>query len=80
MSKARRHHYGLIALRNPRRREAFNQARSQTLHMLGDLLVSDRKVRLPFRPKPSLQADYSPMGHPSVSFGVLARQLFPEIR
>jgi hypothetical protein len=30
---------GLIALRNPRSRETFNQARSQTLHMLGDLLV-----------------------------------------
>lgn len=35
---------GLIALRNPRSRETFNQARSQTLHMLGDLLVSDRRI------------------------------------
>jgi hypothetical protein len=35
---------GLIALRNPRSRETFNQARSKTLHMLGDLLGSNRRI------------------------------------
>lgn len=35
---------GLIAVRNPRRRDSFNQAREQTLHMIGDLLVSDRRI------------------------------------
>lgn len=35
---------GLMAVRNPRRRDTFNQAREQTLHMIGDLLVSDRRI------------------------------------
>jgi len=35
---------GLIAIRNPRARETFNQAREQTMHMIGDLLVSDRRI------------------------------------
>lgn len=35
---------GLIAVRNPRRRDTFNEAREQTLHMIGDLLVSDRRI------------------------------------
>lgn len=35
---------GLIAVRNPRRRDSFNQAREQTLHIIGDLLVSDRRI------------------------------------
>ena len=35
---------GLIAVRNPRRRQSFNQAREHTLNMIGDLLVSDRGV------------------------------------
>ena len=35
---------GLIAVRNPRSRDTFNQAREQTIHMIGDLLVSDRCI------------------------------------
>lgn len=35
---------GLVAVRNPRRRDNFNQFREQTLHMIGDLLVSDRRI------------------------------------
>jgi len=35
---------GLIAVRNPRGRDTFNEAREQTLHMIGDLLVSDHRI------------------------------------
>jgi hypothetical protein len=35
---------GLVAVRNPQARDAFNPAREQTMHMLGDLLVSDRRI------------------------------------
>ena len=35
---------GLIAVRNPRGRDTFNKAREQILHMIGDLLVSDRRI------------------------------------
>ncbi|RYZ87068.1 MAG: DUF4238 domain-containing protein, partial [Proteobacteria bacterium] len=35
---------GLIAVRNPRARDTFNQARDKTLHVIGDLLVSDRRI------------------------------------
>lgn len=35
---------GLIAIRNPRARDSFNRAREQGLHLLGELLVSDRRT------------------------------------
>ena len=35
---------GLIAVRNPRGRDTLNEAREQTAHMVGDLLVSDRRI------------------------------------
>jgi len=34
----------LIAVRNPQMRTSFNQAREQTLNIIGDLLVSDEKI------------------------------------
>ncbi len=34
----------LMAVRNPRLRESFNNAREQTLHILNDILVSDRRI------------------------------------
>jgi hypothetical protein len=35
---------GLIAVRNPRARDMFNHAQEQTMRMIGDLLVSDRRI------------------------------------
>lgn len=34
----------LIAVRNPFLRKSFNRARAQTIHIIGDLLVSDEKL------------------------------------
>lgn len=34
----------LIAVRNPQRRNSFNQAREAEIHLLGDLLVSSEKI------------------------------------
>ena len=36
--------FGLIAVRNPRGRDTFNQSREKTQHMIGDLLVSDCRI------------------------------------
>jgi hypothetical protein len=35
---------GLIAIRNPRLRKSFNYSLEQTVHRIGDLLVSDKKI------------------------------------
>lgn len=35
---------GLIAVRNPRARNTFNQARTRSLKMIADILVSDRRI------------------------------------
>ena len=35
---------GLIAVHNPQRRKSFNYSREQTMHLIGDLLVSDKKI------------------------------------
>jgi len=35
---------GLIAARNPRIRDTFNEFRAQTRHMMGAILVSDRRI------------------------------------
>ncbi len=35
---------GLIAVHNPQRRKSFNYSRKQTMHLIGDLLVSDKKI------------------------------------
>jgi hypothetical protein len=35
---------GLIAVRNPQRRESFNYSHEQVIHRIGDLLVSDKKI------------------------------------
>lgn len=35
---------GLMAVRNPRIRDMFNEAREQTMHMIGEVLVSDRRI------------------------------------
>ena len=59
---------GLIAVRNPRGRDTFNQARERTSHMIGDLLVSDSRI---FESHVSRATDAGYISDTNVSFDEL---------